>query len=135
MTYALAVVKTARCQGAFFTGARANSALTLQYDDVLVKDGIDSIYFRENHKIKQLKNEASERIVPVHPQLLAAGFSFCKNASLVMQDAGIGSSYINDIIGREDKTQWNSLIPIILWLKSKMRCQNSVNRLQPLFSP
>ncbi len=151
------------CLIALFTGARANSALTLQYDDVLVKDGIDSIYFRENHKIKQLKNEASERIVPIHPQLLEAGFldyvqqnkkklnakgedfifprcqtkgglynnkytvrvlfnffmqigvkaktndgldfhSFRKNASLVMQDAGISPSYINDIIGWEGQS-------------------------------
>ncbi len=148
------------CLVALFTGARANGALTLQYDDVFVKDGVDCIYFRENHPIKQLKNEASERIVPVHPQLLRAGFvdyirsnqkklkakgsdfifpkcqtrggkynnkytervlfnyfkdigvkigsndgldfhSFRKNASIIMQDAGITPSYINDIIGWE----------------------------------
>lgn len=150
------------CLIALFTGARANSALTLQYDDILVQDGINCIYFRENHPIKQLKNEASERIVPIHPQLLAAGFinyvqknkanlqakgtdfifprcqtkngaynnkymvrilfsffkkigvksatndgfdfySFRKNASIAMQDAGISQSYINDIIGWEGK--------------------------------
>lgn len=148
------------CLVALFTGARANGALTLQYDDIFVKDGIDCIYFRENHPIKQLKNEASERIVPVHPQLLRAGFvdyvrynqkklkakgsdfifpkcqtsgekynnkytervlfnyfktihvktgsndgldfhSFRKNASIIIQDAGIAPSYINDIIGWE----------------------------------
>lgn len=62
------------CMIALFTGARANSAITLQYDDVIEKDGIWCINFTENHPIKHLKNEASERIVPIHPQLLDLGF-------------------------------------------------------------
>ena len=62
------------CMIALFTGARANSAITLQYDDVFEKDGIWCIQFIENHPIKHLKNEASERIVPIHPQLLDLGF-------------------------------------------------------------
>ncbi|MBQ8482587.1 MAG: tyrosine-type recombinase/integrase [Alphaproteobacteria bacterium] len=55
------------CMIALFTGARANSAITLQYDDITEKDGIWCINFIENHPIKHLKNEASERIVPIHP--------------------------------------------------------------------
>jgi len=62
------------CLIAMFTGARVNAAVTLTYDDILVKDGIDCIQFIENHEIKKLKNEASERIVPVNPQLLEIGF-------------------------------------------------------------
>lgn len=62
------------CLIALFTGARANSAVTLQYNDIIVKEGIPCIHFIENHPIKQLKNEASERIVPIHPQLLEVGF-------------------------------------------------------------
>ena len=62
------------CMIALFTGARANSAITLQYNDICKKEGIYCIHFIENHKIKQLKNEASERVVPIHPQLLQLGF-------------------------------------------------------------
>lgn len=62
------------CMIALFTGARANSAITLQYNDITEKDGIWCINFIENHPIKHLKNEASERIVPIHPQLLDLGF-------------------------------------------------------------
>ena len=62
------------CLIALFTGARANSAITLQYDDIIEKDGIWCINFIENHPIKHLKNEASERIVPIHQQLLDLGF-------------------------------------------------------------
>lgn len=40
---------------ALFTGARINAAITLQYKDILVKDGIAYIQFRSDHKIKQLK--------------------------------------------------------------------------------
>lgn len=151
------------CMIALFTGARINAAITLQYKDILVKDGINCIQFRSDHKIKQLKNEASERLVPIHKQLLDLGFvdyvnkqkakskakdddfiikkcqtksgeynnkfftrelspfftdikvktgnldgydfhSFRKNLSIALQDAGIGTTYINDIIGWEGKT-------------------------------
>lgn len=62
------------CMIALFTGARINAAITLQYKDILVKDGIPCIQFCSDHKIKQLKNEASERFVPIHQQLLDLGF-------------------------------------------------------------
>jgi len=62
------------CLIAMFTGARLNSAITLQYDDIIEKDGIPCIQFIENHSIKHLKNEASERIVPINPQLIDVGF-------------------------------------------------------------
>ena len=62
------------CMIALFTGARINAAITLQYKDILVKDGIPCIQFCSGHKIKQLKNEASERFVPIHQQLLDLGF-------------------------------------------------------------
>ena len=62
------------CLIAMFTGARANSAITLQYDDIFEEKGIPCIRFIENHPIKHLKNEASERIVPIHSQLLKLGF-------------------------------------------------------------
>ena len=62
------------CMISLFTGARMNAAITLQYKDILVKDGIPCIQFCSDHKIKQLKNEASERFVPIHQQLLDLGF-------------------------------------------------------------
>ena len=57
-----------------FTGARRNAATTLQYGDIINKDGIDCIQFKRNHKIKQLKNDESERLVPIAKQLLDLGF-------------------------------------------------------------
>lgn len=59
---------------ALFTGARRNAATTLQYGDIINKDGIDCILFRRNHPIKQLKNDESERLVPIAQQLLNLGF-------------------------------------------------------------
>lgn len=57
-----------------FTGSRANAAITLQYDDIINEDGIDCIHFQENNGAKQLKNQAAERKVPIHHQLLDLGF-------------------------------------------------------------
>ena len=150
------------CLIALFTGARQNAALTLQFDDIVDVEGLKCIHFQANNPIKQLKNDASERFVPIHDKLLNAGFydyvvkskakrkakgtdfifpkcetkghqfnnklllrtlfpflkdigiksgaydqydfhSFRKNASLIMQDAGIGTTYINNIIGWEGK--------------------------------
>ena len=62
------------CMIALFTGSRRNASMTLQYSDIVVKDGISCIYFNENHPIKQLKTDASERFVPIHKQLLDLGF-------------------------------------------------------------
>lgn len=59
---------------ALFTGARINAAITLQYKDILIKDGVNCIQFLSDHPIKQLKNAASERLVPIHKQLLDLGF-------------------------------------------------------------
>lgn len=59
---------------ALFTGARINAAITLQYKDIFIKDGIPCIQFRSDHPIKKLKNDASERLVPIHRQLLDLGF-------------------------------------------------------------
>ena len=62
------------CMIALFTGARINAAITLQYKDIFIKDGIPCIQFRSDHPIKKLKNDASERLVPIHRQLLDLGF-------------------------------------------------------------
>lgn len=62
------------CMISLFTGARMNAAITLQYKDILVKDGMHCIQFRSDHKLKHLKNDASERLVPIHQQLLDLGF-------------------------------------------------------------
>ena len=62
------------CMLGLFTGARTNAAMTPQFDDIIQKDGFDCIYYRENHPIKQFKNQATERIVPIHNQLLDLGF-------------------------------------------------------------
>ena len=62
------------CMIGLFTGARANVAMTLQYQDLVDENGLACLYFRSNHPVKNLKNEASERKVPIHKQLLDVGF-------------------------------------------------------------
>ena len=62
------------CMIALFTGSRLNAVITLQYGDIIQKDGVDCIQFIKNHPLKQLKTEASERIVPIPEQLLNMGF-------------------------------------------------------------
>lgn len=57
-----------------FVGARCNAAITLQYGDIINESGIDCINFQDNDGIKQLKNDASIRIVPIPQQLLDIGF-------------------------------------------------------------
>ena len=57
-----------------FVGARCNAAITLQYADIINVDGIDCIKFQDTHPIKQLKNDATRRTVPIPQQLLALGF-------------------------------------------------------------
>ena len=66
------------CMIALFTGARRNAATTIQYKNVIFKDNLWCIHFCEDTdaevNIKHLKNEATERIVPIHKQLLDLGF-------------------------------------------------------------
>ena len=62
------------CMVALFTGSRLNAVITLQYGDIIKQDDIDCIHFVKNHPLKQLKTEASERIVPIPEQLLNMGF-------------------------------------------------------------
>ena len=62
------------CLIALFTGARHNAATTLQYGDIITEESIPCIYFRSNNEIKKLKNEASERKVPIHNTLIDLGF-------------------------------------------------------------
>ena len=59
--------------GLFF-GARTNAAITLQYADIVNIDGIDCVKFQDTHPLKQLKNDASRRTVPIPLQLLNLGF-------------------------------------------------------------
>jgi integrase len=62
---------------ALFTGARLNELSSLKAADVARNDiiGAQCIFIRaEKRSGKRLKTEQSERFVPLHPQLIAAGF-------------------------------------------------------------
>jgi hypothetical protein len=61
------------CLIALFSGSRTNLAVTLQFGDFIQKDGIQCIWFRENHDKKNKKNKASERKLPIAQQLLDWG--------------------------------------------------------------
>ena len=63
------------CMIALFTGSRKNAVFTLQYKDIIQKDGIWCINFIEDCPgIKRLKTEDSQRIVPIHSTLIKMGF-------------------------------------------------------------
>ena len=62
------------CLIALFSGARTNAAVSLQFKDITTESGIDGIAFYENHPRKHLKNDATERFVPIAKQLLDFGF-------------------------------------------------------------
>lgn len=56
-----------------FTGARLNEVAQLTVDDIKEIDGILCFDINDNGDRKQLKNAASERIVPIHSKLLELG--------------------------------------------------------------
>lgn len=63
------------CMIALFTGSRKNAVFTLQYKDIILRDGIWCINFIEDCPgIKKLKTEDSERAVPIHSTLIKMGF-------------------------------------------------------------
>lgn len=63
------------CMIALFTGSRKNAIFTLQFKDILQRDGIWCINFIEDCPgIKRLKTEDSERLVPMHSVLIKMGF-------------------------------------------------------------
>lgn len=63
------------CMIALFTGSRKNAVFTLQYKDIVQRDGIWCINFIEDCPgIKKLKTEDSQRIVPIHSALVKMGF-------------------------------------------------------------
>ena len=62
------------CLIALFSGARTNAAVSLQFGDITQEYDIDVIAFFENHARKHLKNDASERYLPIAKQLMDWGF-------------------------------------------------------------
>lgn len=62
------------CLIAMFSGARTNAAVSLQFGDITKEDGVDVIAFFDNHERKHLKNDATERNLPIAKQLLDWGF-------------------------------------------------------------
>jgi integrase len=62
---------------ALFTGARLNELASLRASEVAQNEiiGEDCIFIKADRRSgKRLKTERSERFVPLHPQLIAAGF-------------------------------------------------------------
>lgn len=57
-----------------FTGARVNEICSLYLEDIRAIDDVPCFDINENHTDKSVKEEASERIIPIHPVLIDAGF-------------------------------------------------------------
>lgn len=62
------------CLISLFSGARTNAAITLQFGDITQESDIDVLAFFENHDRKHLKNDATERNLPIAQQLIDWGF-------------------------------------------------------------
>jgi integrase len=58
----------------FYTGARLDEIAGLRREDVRTVDGVLCFDIRP-HEGRRLKNDASRRLVPVHPALIEAGFT------------------------------------------------------------
>lgn len=56
------------------TGARLNELAQLRVADVQEIEGVWSFRFQEEEPDQRLKTEASQRVVPIHSALIAAGF-------------------------------------------------------------
>lgn len=56
-----------------YTGARASEVGQLMTVDVAAVDGVPAIRFTDDGEHQHLKTEASNRVVPIHPDLLALG--------------------------------------------------------------
>lgn len=62
------------CVIALYIGSRQNAAFTLKFKNIVEIEEVWCIDFVVDDPIKQFKNTASERIVPIHPQMLELGF-------------------------------------------------------------
>lgn len=58
---------------ALYTGARRSELVMLEPEHVAVKDGIKCLIIADT-EVRRLKNDNSNRIVPIHPHLLEMGF-------------------------------------------------------------
>ncbi|CAM0120623.1 Site-specific integrase [Stenotrophomonas geniculata] len=58
---------------ALYTGARSNEIAQLELEDFKVVDGVKCIHITTEGQDKSLKTEASERVIPIHPDLLELG--------------------------------------------------------------
>ncbi|SDN99594.1 site-specific integrase [Vreelandella arcis] len=59
---------------AFYTGCRINEACMLSKDDIYIKDDVWCIHIRAGKDYQRLKNAHSERIIPIHSELIKLGF-------------------------------------------------------------
>lgn len=62
------------CLIAMYCGGRTNGVNTLKYTDIIDIDGIKCFDFKQDDKIKHLKNAITMRIVPIHSRLIELGF-------------------------------------------------------------
>ena len=60
---------------ALLSGARVSELCQLAVDDIAKKSGVHCIEIRARREGQSLKNEASERLVPLHSHLLTLGFA------------------------------------------------------------
>lgn len=80
MIFAFTALKAMRRQSsrwvaviALYTGARSNEIAQLELADFKVVDGVKCIHITTEGEDKSLKTEASERTIPIHPDLLGLG--------------------------------------------------------------
>jgi len=72
---------------ALATGARLEEICQLHCSDIVIIDGITCLDINDDGETKQLKNQSSRRIIPVHPVLIRLGFQ-----EFVEQQSRLGTS-------------------------------------------
>ncbi|MEO9228120.1 MAG: site-specific integrase [Devosia sp.] len=89
---------------AAFTGCRLNELAQLRVDDVFQRDGILAINVTDAGDGQSLKNQQSNRIVPVHSTLIELGFSERVDAAKAKGESALFHDIPVDRQGRRSET-------------------------------
>jgi integrase len=84
-----------------YTGARVSEIAQLAVSDVVETESVITLHVTDEKKGQSLKNAGSDRLVPVHPDLVALGFmSYVAQLRELGEDWIFPTSKVNTINGR-----------------------------------
>ena len=103
---------------AAFTGARLNELVGLEVADVIHYDGYHYLYIRPN-SLRKLKNKTSQRLIPLHPDLIQAGFLKYVDLMHAKKRKAVFHDLHNNVKPADAMTKKFAKLLIELGLKSK----------------